>query len=341
MTYRNLTVAVVSAALLWSATDVVAQPRGGRRMARRPGIAKALELTAEQQEKLKALRTEEAKTKTRLGADLKIAQLELRSLMGQTAPSAADVKARVADVSRIRSQVFSARIEGRLAKAAVFTPEQKEKMKGLRQGRGRAEGRAMRGGGRQMKGRGRAMMGQGRRGPGRGGAMAKRGRGPAGGRGMHRPNMAKALELTAVQQEKLKALNLSNAKAMARLQADQKIAMLDLRSAMGQAAPGDAGVKALVAKVNQARGQILTARIDQQLAKSAVFTPEQKEKMKQLRQQMKMGPGPEGMMGPGPGMRGRGRHMKGMMCPGGPDCPECPGCRRQPGPMEAPATPKQ
>jgi Spy/CpxP family protein refolding chaperone len=163
---------------------------------------------------------------------------------------------------------------------------------------------------------------------------------------MRRPNLANALGLSESQQEKLKALGLSNAKTMARLQADQKIAMLDLRSAMGQASPSKTDVKTLVAEVNRARGQILTARIDQQLARAAVFTPEQKEKMKELRKEGKGHRG-RGMMQRGHRMMRDGRRMMGRPhmqpgeCPMGVECPECPRCLPGRSSEDAPAEPKQ
>ncbi len=347
MIYHSLAVIVMAAALLSTTVETEARPGRGRRMAHRPNVAEALELTTEQQDELKALNTAGAKAMTQLGADLKIAQMELRSLMGQPDTKAADVKARVAEVNRVRSEVFSARIDQRLAKAAVFTPEQKGKIKGFRQGRGKAKGRAMRGRGRQMKGRGHAMMGGGRRAPGRGRAMAPRGKGAVRGRRMHRPDIAKALELTSAQQEKLKALKLSSSKAMIRLQADQKVAMLDLRFAMGKAAPGAVDVKALVGKVNNVRARILSARVDQQLASAAIFTPEQKEKMKQLKQESRARKGRQMMQRGRPMMRGgrkmmmRGPHMQRGECPLGAECPGCPRCLRESCPREAPAAPKQ
>ena len=124
---------------------------------------------------------------------------------------------------------------------------------------------------------------------------------------MMRAQIAKALNLTPEQQEKLKTLRLDNAKQMARLRADMQIARLDLQALLGQPAPKPAEVKAKAAEVSRVAAEILSKRVDFQMGMKGILTPEQQEKLQTLRQKAKMrmmqdrrGPGmPGGPGGPG------------------------------------------
>ena len=115
---------------------------------------KALELTDAQQAKMKTMRLAHAKEMVQLRADQKIAQLELRDLMGQDAPKAGDIDARVDAVNAARGKIMKKNIHFQTAFKNILTPEQREKLKAMRQKRGARRGKAMRGrrGGRWNRG---------------------------------------------------------------------------------------------------------------------------------------------------------------------------------------------
>ena len=92
-----------------------------------------------------------------------------------------------------------------------------------------------------------------------------------------------ALELSAEQRTKLESLNLDRGKKMAQLRADLKVARLDLRAAMRQDNPDPAEVKARVAAVNNARSLILESRVNHRLKVNSVLTPEQRNKLRDMR----------------------------------------------------------
>ncbi len=92
-----------------------------------------------------------------------------------------------------------------------------------------------------------------------------------------------ALELSAEQRTKLDGLNLERAKKMAQLRADLKVARLDLRAAMRQDDPDPAEVKARVAAVNKARSLILEGKVNHRLKVNNVLTPEQRNKLREVR----------------------------------------------------------
>ena len=102
---------------------------------------------------------------TRLQADERIAQMELQEVLRQDSPKAGDVKARVAAVNKIRSQILEQSVDFQVKVKQVLTPEQRKKLQSMqndRRGPGRRGG-AFRGRGR---GEGRRPFYQGRRGRG-------------------------------------------------------------------------------------------------------------------------------------------------------------------------------
>ena len=92
-----------------------------------------------------------------------------------------------------------------------------------------------------------------------------------------------ALELSTEQRTKLESLNLERSKKMAQLRADLKVARLDLRAAMRQDNPDPAEVKARVAAVNKARSLILESKVNHRLKVNNVLTPEQRNKLREVR----------------------------------------------------------
>lgn len=106
-------------------------------------------------------------------------------------------------------------------------------------------------------------------------------RGKRGWKGRKAP-MA-ALELTAEQRTKMESLKLAQAKQMAQLRADLKVARLDLRAAMRRDEPDAAEVKARVAAVNSARSLILESRVNHRLKVNSVLTTEQRTRLREMR----------------------------------------------------------
>ena len=139
---KRLPITLLAALFLaaWCFTAAEAGPGKGRRGHRGQDFIQALNPTAEQMEKIKSLRLEHAKQMAQLHANLEIAQLELRALMDEDAPKTANVKTRVAEVSRVRAQIMEKNIEMRLNMKSLLTPEQKEKLKELKQQRPRPRG---------------------------------------------------------------------------------------------------------------------------------------------------------------------------------------------------------
>jgi len=98
-----------------------------------------------------------------------------------------------------------------------------------------------------------------------------------------------ALELSTEQRTKLENLNLERAKKMAQLRADLKVARLDLRAAMRLDNPDPAEVKARVAAVNNARSLILESKVNHRLNVNGVLTPEQRNKLREMRRDRSKG----------------------------------------------------
>ncbi|MDE2997668.1 MAG: Spy/CpxP family protein refolding chaperone [Gemmatimonadota bacterium] len=134
-------------------------------------------------------------------------------------------------------------------------------------------------------------------------------RGKRGWKGRRAP--LAALELSAEQRTKLESLNLERAKKMAQLRADLKVARLDLRAAMRQDNPDPDQVNARVTAVNKARSLILESRVSHRLKVNGVLTPEQRNKLREMRSdRSKRGWGRMWRKG------GCRKDMKGMVYPG-------------------------
>ena len=180
MKSRILTVVIgvaAAAAVLWGISAVNAQPgRREGRVARRfeapifEAPIKALNLTAEQQEKLKALRLVNDKEMVRLRADQQIAQMELHEILDQDNPNPTEVKAKVDNLNKVRSTITAKMVDFRLGMNKILTPEQREKL------------RSFQGMGPMWRGRGGMGMGGHRgMGGGPGGGMGWGGPGGMGG----------------------------------------------------------------------------------------------------------------------------------------------------------------
>ncbi len=152
---RMLMVWIAAAAVIWNVAAVDAQPqRGHRRGHRFEDRLHALELTAEQKGKVKALHLAQAKQMAQLRADHQIARLELQNLLGQADPKASDVKSRVAAVNKAQGKILETRVNLQVNLNKILTSEQRGKLKEMEQRRpGREhQGRQRRGGRRGRPG---------------------------------------------------------------------------------------------------------------------------------------------------------------------------------------------
>jgi len=87
------------------------------------------------------------------------------------------------------------------------------------------------------------------------------------------------LKLTDAQKTKIAALRSEERRKSIRLEADARIAEMDLEDAIDSGAD----VAPLVARVADLRGQLLAARTEMRVAVRALLTPEQRAKLKTLR----------------------------------------------------------
>ncbi len=163
----GMAAAAVAVGLYLTDADAQRGRRGGRGG---PGSQiEGLNLTEEQQAKLRSIRTDQTKQMTRLQADQRIAEIELQELLREADPSAKDVKSKVAAVNQARSKILETQTDFQVQTNKVFTPEQREQ---LQNNRGR---------------RGQGRQGLGTRGNRRGGFGPNQGRGGRfGGRGNFR-----------------------------------------------------------------------------------------------------------------------------------------------------------
>jgi Spy/CpxP family protein refolding chaperone len=173
-------------------------------------------------------------------------------------------------------------------------------------------------------------------GPGMGMGM---GMGTGMGMGMHRgghgmglgwvidnPKLREKLGITSEQAAKIRQEALSFQKAEIRNRADLQIKRLELHSLLAADTPDRAAIDKNLQEANAAQLAVEKAAIDHQLAMRAMLTPEQREKLQQVRSEF-------GHRGPGPGgPRGKGGMM--MHHRGG-------GMMRQGAPAPSPAPPPQ
>lgn len=121
---------------------------------------------------------------------------------------------------------------------------------------------------------------------------------------------AKEFGLTTEQIGKLKAIQLDFKRSEARLEADTKVAKLELHALLDDE---QADLKAIQAKVEQlkkAEGACLFEAVKSKRTTMALLTPDQREKDRAHREQMKSAK--EGQQGGGMGGMGRGGMMGGM-----------------------------
>ncbi len=158
--------------------------RGGRALSHEgPLISIMLEhkqdlgLNAEQERKLRDLRTEFAKESIRRSAEIQVAEIELDSLLELDKWDLAKVEPKLKQIATLQGDLRLARIKTLEAGRSVLTAEQLEKLKQV--------GHRMRAmGGSGMMGSGMGMMGPGMMGPGMMGPGQPMGPGGSMGPGM-------------------------------------------------------------------------------------------------------------------------------------------------------------
>jgi len=122
-----------------------------------------LGLTADQEQKLRQIRTEATKDLIRRTAELQVAEIDLETLLEQPTWDLPAIETKVRQIATLRADRRLSRLRSLAAGRALLTPEQLQKLQAL--------------------GHGGMRPGPGRPGPARGGA----GMGPDGGRPPARP----------------------------------------------------------------------------------------------------------------------------------------------------------
>lgn len=90
---------------------------------------KELELSDKQVKELKSIKMDFRKSKIRKEADLKIAQLELKSLMHEVKASIKDIEAKLKAEAKLKTDMKLSHIKAFRKAKALLTPEQLEKIK--------------------------------------------------------------------------------------------------------------------------------------------------------------------------------------------------------------------
>ncbi len=138
-----------------------AGPQGpARGMMQRQAFKEALGLSETQKADLQKVREGTRRERIRKTTDLRIARLDIQSLLRAEKVDEKAVAARLAEAQAAQGALMKLRIDSVLAMKKILTPEQQKKMAGLRAGQG------MKRRGQRMKMRGhRGGQGQGRMDP--------------------------------------------------------------------------------------------------------------------------------------------------------------------------------
>lgn len=139
----------------------------------RHNLREQLGLTDVQQADIRRAMENARRDRLRKSTDLKIARLDLMSLLREEKVDEKAIAAKLAEASAAQSALFKLRVDSALAMKRILTPEQQKKLAEIRADRGRQRmGQRMRGQGmRGMPGFGHGPMGPG--GPGLRGGEAE------------------------------------------------------------------------------------------------------------------------------------------------------------------------
>jgi Spy/CpxP family protein refolding chaperone len=142
---KKIIVAVTMVALLATAGLVMAQdwgkgsgmgmgfgPHSGGTRSEGTGLWGGLNLTAEQMQKMQALRENFFKEKIPLRNELALRRLEMRGLWMQTNPDEAKIMAKQKEMNALRAQLGEKLTKFRLEMRKILTPEQQAKLINLR-----------------------------------------------------------------------------------------------------------------------------------------------------------------------------------------------------------------
>lgn len=92
------------------------------------GMPEELNLTKEQVDKIKKLRSSSKKQNIPLKSDIELKDMELRDLMDAESPDKTAVAAKIKEIDALRTQIKINRMNARIDCRNVLTKEQKEKM---------------------------------------------------------------------------------------------------------------------------------------------------------------------------------------------------------------------
>jgi Spy/CpxP family protein refolding chaperone len=113
------------------------QHRGGHEFIL--GMREELELTDEQVERLRSLKSDTERQMIQARADLEIAQIELHDLFSQETVDVSGVDAKIDQIGRLQTAMHKAHVHATLDAEAVLTPEQREKHRQHMRSRGMQE----------------------------------------------------------------------------------------------------------------------------------------------------------------------------------------------------------
>jgi Spy/CpxP family protein refolding chaperone len=98
-----------------------------------PMLAKELDLTPQQIEKMKASRDAQQRKAIQARADIQLARLDLRKLMQADKPDSRAIEAQIDKIAGLRAGMEKSRVSAMLDFRASLTPEQQKKLKDLRE----------------------------------------------------------------------------------------------------------------------------------------------------------------------------------------------------------------
>jgi Spy/CpxP family protein refolding chaperone len=98
-----------------------------------PRLARELDLTAEQREKMKAAHERQERKAIQARADIQLARLDLRKLMDADKPDSKAIDAQIDRIAGIRAGLAKSRMATMLEFRATLTPEQQKKLRELRE----------------------------------------------------------------------------------------------------------------------------------------------------------------------------------------------------------------
>jgi len=161
MKRRTIWMGIAGLILALGVTAVHARGHRGRQHHFAGPRFEELDLTQEQKDQLKSLRTESQKKMIQLKADMQIAHVELKALLIQKNPNQGSVDKVVSKLSSAQAKMTENRVRQKLAVNKILTGEQLQKLEEMPKGR-RYRGRHFRGrrGPDQMRHQGMGMAGR-------------------------------------------------------------------------------------------------------------------------------------------------------------------------------------